>query len=800
MRKRVDRIAVVGAGVMGAAIAAHCVNAGFSVDLLDIVPHELTEDEQAKGWNLSHPAVRNRIVTRGLEAARRSRPAAFFLPEYSERIRLGNLEDDFSRLGEADWIIEAVTENLEIKTRLLKRVDAIRKPGSIVSTNTSGIPINRLSAGLSEDFHRHWLGTHFFNPPRYMKLLEIIPGNETEPWVLSLVSRIGDLRLGKGIVRAKDTPNFIANRIGTFWLQYVLQVMREDGYTIDEIDQLTGPAIGRPKSATFRTLDIVGIDTFAHVTRNIHENAPQDEQRELFKVTDLIERMLRENRLGEKTGQGFYKKAGKGEILTLNPATFAYGPRTKSKFAALETGKSIADLAERLRLLTSANDRAGSFLWKTLSAMLVYAANRVPEISDDVVSVDNAMKWGFNWELGPFETWDALGVETVANRLEKEGRQQIPPLVRELLSSAAKSFYQVQDGRVSYFDLGTKNHQPVRYPECILFLAHLKGQGRLIKKNAGASLIDLGDGVACVEFHSKMNSIGGDTIQMIHEGLKVARESFQGLVIGNQGPHFSAGANLMLILLEAQEQNWEEIDSMIRAFQRVNMAIKYAEQPVVVAPFGMTLGGGCEIALHASQLQAAAETYMGLVELGVGLIPAGGGTKEMLLRSLDRAGKDVENDLFPHLSQAFETIALAKVSGSASEARVLGFLRQGDGVSMNPDRLIQDAKSRVLQLAAVGYQRAVPVSKVTALGARALATLKTGMHQMKRGGFISEHDFLLGTKLAYVLCGGDCNSVQEVSEQYILDLEREAFLSLCGERKTLERIQHMLQKGKPLRN
>ena len=783
---------------MGAAIAAHFVNAQFSVDLLDIVPKDLTPEENAKGWTLKHPAVRNRIVARGLEAARRNKPSAFFLPEWLNRVRQGNLEDDFGRLAEADWIIEAVNENLEIKTSLLKRIDAVRKPGTIVSTNTSGIPINSLASDLSPDFRRHWLGAHFFNPPRYMKLLEMIPGPETEPQVLEAVAAIGDLRLGKGIVVCKDTPNFIANRIGTFGLQHVLFIMQQDGYSLDEVDQLTGPAIGRPKSATFRTLDIVGLDTFAHVTRNIYQNVPNDEQRELFKVPSFIEDMLARNLLGDKSGQGFYKKADKGEILALNLFTMEYGPRTKGKFPSLEMGKSISDLGERLRVLTSATDRAGSFLWKTLSAMLVYSANRIPEISDDIVSADNAMKWGFSWELGPFETWDALGAESVTRRLEKEG-QPVPPLVQEVLSTGNGTFYERREGKATYFNLTTKRQQDITYPGGSLFLAQLKDQGKVIMKNAGASLIDLGDGVACVEFHSKMNTIGGDTLQMIHQGLKTAREGFCGLVIGNQGQNFSVGANLMLILLEAQDQNWEEIDGMIRAFQRATMAIKYSSQPVVVAPFGMTLGGGCEISLHAARLQASAETYMGLVELGVGLIPAGGGTKEMLLRSLERAGKDPESDLFPHLSQAFETIALGKVSGSAHEAKALELMRAEDGISMNRARLIADAKARVLQMAAAGYQKREP-AKVFALGNRGLATLKIGMHQMKRGGFISDHDFAIASKLAFILCGGDCNSVQEVSEEYILDLERETFLSLCGERKTLERIHHMLQKGKPLRN
>ncbi|MBM3803520.1 MAG: 3-hydroxyacyl-CoA dehydrogenase/enoyl-CoA hydratase family protein [Acidimicrobiia bacterium] len=798
MTKRIERVAVVGAGVMGAAIAAHFVNAHFAVDLLDIVPEDLTPEEKSRGLTLSHPAVRNRIVARGLEAAKRNKPPAFFLPKWFDRVRQGNLEDHFERLAEADWIVEAVAENLDIKKSLLKRIESVRRPDAIVSTNTSGIPIQSLASERSTDFRRHWVGTHFFNPPRYMRLLEVIPGAETRPWVVATVSEIGDRRLGKGIVVCKDTPNFIANRIGTFGLQHVLLLLEQDGYSLDEVDQLTGPAIGRPKSATFRTLDIVGLDTFAHVTQNIYRNAPNDEQRELFRVPAFVEVMLTKRFLGDKSGQGFYKKMGKDEILALNLASMEYGPRKKGRFPSLDMAKSIAGLDERLRLLTAATDRAGVFLWKTLSATLVYAANRVPEIADDIVSVDNAMKWGFNWELGPFETWDALGVASVAQRLEREGRP-VPKLAEEVLATRSQTFYAQREGQTTYFDLQANQYREVAVPDGVLFLDRLREQGRTIKKNAGASLIDLGDGVAAVEFHSKMNSIGGDTLQMIHEGLKVARENFRGLVIGNQGQNFSVGANLMLILLEAQEQNWEEIDEMVRTFQRATMAIKYAPVPVVVAPFGMTLGGGCEICLHASRRQVFAETYMGLVESGVGLIPAGGGTKEMLVRAVERAGKDPENDLFPHLSQAFETIALGKVSGSADDARSLGFLRRGDGISRQRDRLIADAKTRVLQLASSDYQKP-EAAKVTALGSRGLATLKIGMHQMKQGGFISDHDFAIGCKLACVLCGGDCNRVQEVSEEAILDLEREAFLSLCGERKTLERIQHMLQKRKPLRN
>ena len=798
MKNQVDKVAVVGAGVMGAQIAAHLANAQYSVCLLDIVPTELTPEERSKELTLLHPQVRNRIVTKGLEGAKRSKPPAFFLPECVQLIRLGNLEDNLSWLAEVDWIIEAVSEDFEIKLNLLRQIDKIRKTGTIVSSNTSGIPIKRLSAGLSQDFRSHWLGTHFFNPPRYMKLLEIIPTDETLPLVVETIAEIGDQRLGKGIVFAKDTPNFIANRIGTFGLQFGIQVMLEDGYSIDEVDEFTGPLTGRPKSATFRTLDIVGIDTFVHVTKYIYQNDPADEHRELFRVPEFIEQMVQRKWLGDKTGQGFYKKVGK-DILTLDLSTMEYGPRKKGKYTSLEMAKTIEDVGERLKTIIKETDRAGSFIWKTLSEVLIYSANRIPEISDDIINIDNGMKWGFNWELGPFETWDALGAERVALRIEREGRA-LPELVRKVLATSEKTFYFRRRGTLTYFDLKATEYKEVPRPSGILFLSSLKDQGKVIKKNSGASLIDLGDGVACVEFHSKMNSIGGDTLQMTQEGLKLTQESFEGLVIGNQGQNFSVGANLMLILLEAQDQNWEEIDAMIRSFQKTNMSIKYAEKPVVVAPFGMCLGGGCEVSLHVGNLQAAAETYMGLVELGVGLIPAGGGTKEMLLRSQLWARRDPEEDLLPHLRRAFETIALGKVSGSALEAGSLGFLRDSDGISMNRDRLIQDAKEKVLTLVRQNYRKPLPPSNIVALGSKGLASLKLGIHLMYRAGYISEYDSFLATKLAYILCGGDCNTPQLVSEQDILDLERDAFLSLCGQRKTLERIQHMLQKGKSLRN
>jgi 3-hydroxyacyl-CoA dehydrogenase len=798
MKKRIERVGVVGAGVMGAAIAAHLVNARFSVCLLDIAPSDPTPAEHAKGWDRSHPQVRQRLVQQGLRRAERSKPPAFFLPEYSRRIQPGNLEDHRDWLGEVDWIIEAVSEDFDIKARLLQDLDRIRRPGSIVSTNTSGISVARLGEGLSDDFRRHWLGTHFFNPPRYLKLLELIPTPETLPSVVETVSHLGHHRLGKGIVVAKDTPNFVANRVGAFALQQLIHMVLEEGYGVDEIDQLTGGLIGRPKSASFRTLDIVGLDTFARVTDNIFSNVPCDEHHHLFKIPELILRMVERNWLGTKSGQGFYRKMPSGEILALDPKSLEYRSRRKAEYPSLAAAKAISDTSERLKALIRFDDRAGQLVWKTLSGVMVYAANRIPEISDNIVTIDNAMKWGFNWELGPFETWDALGIDRVASRLEAEGRA-VPELARRALGTSRKRFYDSHRGTASYFDRPSGNYRPLDIPEGIVLLSSLREQaGRVVRESPGASLINLGDGVVCLEFHSKMNTIGRDTLQMIREALQVVRSDFVGMVIGNQGANFSAGANLVQILQKAQERNWKEIESMIRLFQTANMEIKYSTQPVVVAPFGLTLGGGCEIALHGSALQAAAETYMGLVELGVGLIPAAGGTKEMLLRSLEGAGKG--EDLFPYLRRSFETIATAKVSTSSLEARSLGFIRSNDGISMNRDRLIADAKDRVLTLVRQGYQKPEPPLSVPALGLPALSTLKIGMHQLLRGEYISPYDFHLGSKVAHILCGGDCSSPQNVSERYLLDLEREAFLSLCAERKSQDRIQYMLQRGKPLRN
>ena len=789
---------VVGAGVMGAAIAAHLVNARFSVCLLDIPPSDPTPEKESGECTASDPRFRQRLVQQGLRRAERTKPPAFFLPEDSRRIELGNLQDHRSWLGEADWIIEAVSEDFDIKARLLKDLDGIRRPGSIVSSNTSGISVTRLSKGLSDDFRRHWLGTHFFNPPRYLRLLELIPTPETLESVVETVSHLGHYRLGKGIVLAKDTPNFVANRVGAFALQQLLRMVLEEGYGVDDIDLLTGRLMGRPKSATFRTLDIVGLDTFARVSATLFEKAPGDEHHQLFEIPEVIRQMIERNWLGAKSGSGFYRKMPSGEILALDLESLEYRSRRKAEYPSLAVAKAIPDTSERLRALIRSDDPAGHLVWKALSGEMVYAANRIPEISDDIVTIDNAMKWGFNWEMGPFETWDALGVETVAERLESEERK-VPELARMVLDTPGKRFYRRRRGIVSYFDRPSRDYLPVGVPDGMVLLSSLKEQkGGVVRKNPRGSLIDLGDGVLCLEFHAKMNTIGDDTLRMIRESLQLARSEFSGMVIGNQSAQFSAGADLVQILRKARERKWEEIDSMIRLFQTANMEIKYSPCPVVVAPFGLTLGGGCEVALHASALQASAETYMGLVELAVGLIPAAGGTKEMVLRSLERSRPDQE--LFPCLRTSFETIAEAKVSGSAAEARSLGFIRPGDAITMNPDRLIADAKQKVVTLVRQGFQQPEPPLAVPALGRPAFSTFKIAMHQLLRGAYISPYDYHLGSKLALILCGGDCSSPREVNEQHFLDLERETFLSLCGERKSQDRIQTMLQRGKPLRN
>jgi 3-hydroxyacyl-CoA dehydrogenase len=803
MTPRIHKTVVLGAGTMGARIAAHFANAATTCLLLDIVPKDAPASQ------------RNKIVLSGLETAKKSKPAAFFTPALAARVSTGNFEDDLSRIAEADWIIEVVAENLEIKRALLSKVVQFRKPGSIVTTNTSGLPVHLIAEGLPEEFQQHWAGTHFFNPPRYMKLVEIIPGPKTSPEVLSTLSDFCDRGLGKGVVLAKDTPNFIANRLGTYSMLNALRLMSALGMTIEEVDACTGPAIGWPKSATFRTADIVGLDVLVHVVKNIYENAPQDESRESYRVPPVVEEMARRGWLGDKSGQGFYKRV-KGspekEILTLDIDAMDYRPRAKARFASTEVGKAVEDIRERLRSLLAPlfegqkTDRAQQFIWGVLSEVCLYAGRRIPEISNHIVDVDRAMRWGFGWELGPFETVDALGLPAFAGQIRKEGRA-LPLVFEKALSSGRQSFYESVQGTASVFDFATAATAQVEEPAGLLILRNLKNAGWEVERNPGASLLDLGDGVVCCEFHSKMNAIGSDLMAMIHKGIKRLDSDFDAMVIANQATNFSVGANLMLVLVGAQEQEWDELHMAVKQFQNVNLAIKYAPKPIVAAPQGMALGGGCEISLHAARIQSAAEAYIGLVEAGVGLIPGGGGTKEMLIRANEQAASGEDLDLFHTLRPVFENIATGKVGSSAEECRDLGYLRPTDSTSMNRDRLVADAKQTALALsrsgwkpAASSWQQGAQTTQIKVLGESFLAAAKLATHLMVRGGYASDYDAHVARKLANILAGGALSAPQLVSEQYLLDLEREAFVSLCGEKKTQQRIAHTLKTGKPLRN
>ena len=807
MKRRIEKAVVLGAGTMGSRIAAHFANAGLPCTLLDIVPPNLPANATA--------ADRNKIVRAGLDAAKKSKPAAFFKPALAEKITIGNFEDDLARCAEADWIIEVVAEDLEIKRKLLARVAQFRKPGAIVTTNTSGLPVRLIAEGMNEEFQQHWAGTHFFNPPRYLKLVEVIPGPKTSRDVIETLSEFCDRRLGKGVVVAKDTPNFIANRIGTFSMLNALRLMGALGMTVEEVDACTGPAVGWPKSATFRTADIVGLDVLVHVVKNIYETAPNDESREMYQVPAFVEEMTKRGWLGDKTGQGFYKKVkgeGEKEILTLDVNTMEYRARQRPKFGSLEMGKAIEDTRERLRALVGPvldgqkGDKAQQFLWGGLSGMCLYAARRVPEISDSIVDVDRAMRWGFGWELGPFELMDAIGVKAFAAQVQKEGRA-LPAVIEKVLASGRNGFYESEKGTVTVFDVASGGVKKVEEPKGVIILKSLKDAGREVERNSGASLIDLGDGVVCCEFHAKMNAIGADLIAMMHKGLKRLETDFDAMVIANQAANFSVGANVMLVLVAAQEQEWDELHMAVKQFQNINLAIKYAPKPVVAAPQGMALGGGCEVSLHAARTQAAAEAYLGLVETGIGLIPGGGGTKEMLIRANERAAGGEDLDLFHALKPVFEAIAMAKVGTSAEESRDLGYLRREDDMSMNRDRLVADAKEVALALVRSGYkplaaswQEGAQTTQIKVLGEQFLAGAKLAIHMMMRGGYASEYDAHVGRKLANILAGGALTVPQLVSEQYVLDLEREAFVSLCGEKKTQERIAHTLKTGKPLRN
>ena len=801
--QRINKVAVLGAGTMGARIAAHMANAGIPCVLLDIIPPDAAQSPDK--------AARNKIVAAGLDAAIKSKPAAFFQKGLERLLTIGNFEDDMKLVADADWIIEAVAENLEIKRSLLRKVEATRKPGSIVTTNTSGLPVASIAQGFSEDFRRHWFGTHFFNPPRYMRLLEIIPTPETDPAAIEAVSHFCDVRMGKGIVAAKDTPNFIANRIGTYAGLNVFRVMQEMEFSIEEVDALTSS--GWTKNPTFRTIDLVGLDVLASVVRNFSKNV-QDERSDL-KLPEFFEKMIERKLLGDKTKAGFYRKI-KGpqgeERQVIDWKTLEYHPAQKPKFPTLEMAKNIDDMGERLRTILNGDsrDKAVKFIWTTVSEMWTYSANRIPEIADSVVEIDQAMRMGFNWDAGPFEVWDMAGVEATVARMKSEGKP-VSANVEKMLASGAKSWYKddpaAPSGR-AYFDLRTRQYEPVPVAEGVWSVQVAKKSQGVVKKNPGASLIDLGDGVGCIEFHTKMNALGGDIVQMVTQTLKTGGigDQFEAFVITGDSQNFSVGANLMMLMLAVQEEEWDEIDLAIKQFQGMTQAIKFCTRPVVTASFGMTLGGGCEINLHSAARQPHAELYMGLVEVGVGLLPGGGGCKEMLLRAIDKAravrpdGRAESVEMMEGMKRIFEIIAMAKVSTSAYEARDLGFLSDGDLITMNRDRLLSDAKERALELARAGYKAPVPRTDIPAPGENVLATLKLGIHLMRQAEYISDHDVKVATKVAEVICGGNVTPGTPVSEQYILELEREGFKSLCGEKKTQERIQFTLKTGKPLRN
>ncbi len=799
-KRTIRKVAVLGSGIMGSRIACHFANIGVEVLLLDIVPKDLTEAEKAKGLTLDVKPVRNRIVNESLQNAIKANPAPLYNTQFASRIKTGNLDDNLKEIEGYDWVIEVVVENLKIKQSLYEKVDQFRKKGTLVTSNTSGIPIHLMAEGRSEDFQQHFCGTHFFNPPRYLQLLEIIPTQKTSQDVINFLMHYGDLYLGKTTVLCKDTPAFIANRVGVYALMQTLHVVEEMGLTVEEVDKLTGPVVGRPKSGTFRLSDIVGLDTTVHVSNGLTAGLPNDESIANFKLPVMVQKMIENKWLGDKTGQGFYKKTtgadGQRQILSLDLKTFEYRPEKKAKFETLETTKSIENLKDRFAVLLAGRDKAGEFYRKTFLDIFQYISNRIPEISDELYRIDSAVSAGFAWEVGPFETWDAIGVRKVVKLMEENGKKPAA-WVYEMLEKGVESFYSVKEGRRLYYDIRTKTYQPIPGTEEFVILENLRGN-KVVWENKGATLFDIGDGVLNIEFHTKMNTLCAEVIEGINKAINTAEKDFAGLVLGNQGANFSAGANLAMLFMFAVEQEFDEVDMMIRQFQNTVMRVRYSSIPVVVAPHGLTLGGGCELCLHADRVQAAAETYMGLVELGVGLIPAGGGTKEMTLRVSDtiEAG-DIELN---SLQNAFMNIAQAKVSTSAQEAFNLKYLRKGDEVTLNKFRQIADAKAAVLDILDQGYTQPTPRKDIKVHGKTGLALFKTGIYGMRLGNYISDHDVKIAEKLAYVMCGGDLSYPTLVSEQYLLDLEREAFLSLSGERKTLERIQSLLNGGKPLRN
>ncbi|MCB9425470.1 MAG: enoyl-CoA hydratase/isomerase family protein [Flavobacteriales bacterium] len=795
-KRNINSVAVIGSGIMGSGIACHFANIGVKVLLLDIVPNELTEIEKKRGLSLKDKAVRNRMVSDNFQTAIKSKPASLYHKDFVNRIALGNLEDDIDKIAKVDWIIEVVVERLDIKQKVFELIEKHRTPKTLITSNTSGIPIKYMSQGRSEDFQAHFCGTHFFNPARYLKLFEIIPGPKTSPEVVRFLTSYGEQYLGKTSVVAKDTPAFIGNRIGIFGIMSLFHIVNEMGLTVEEVDKLTGPVIGRPKSATFRTVDVVGLDTLVHVANGLYEHCPQDESHELFKLPDFIQKMLDNKWLGSKTNQGFYKKEGK-TILALDLETLEYHESKRVGFATLELTKTIDKPIDRFKILVKGKDKAGIFYRKSFAALFAYVSNRIPEISDELYKIDDAMKAGFGWENGPFEIWDAIGVETGLTLLKEEGHNAAT-WVDDMLERGQKSFYTIQEGATYFYDQSSKDQKKIPGQDAFIILNNIRETNK-IWSNSGAIIQDIGDGILNLEFQSKMNTIGGDVLQAIHKAIDLAETEYKGLVIGNQAANFSVGANIGMIFMMAVEQEYDELMMAIKMFQDTMMRVRYSSIPVVVAPHGMTLGGGCEMTMHADKVVAAAESYIGLVEFGVGVIPGGGGSKEMTLRASDTFRKnDVELNV---LQEYFLTIGMAKVSTSAYEAFDLGILQKGkDVIVVNKDRQLAQAKQQAILLADAGYTQPIQRTDIKVLGKQALGMFLVGTDQMEAGKYISEHDKKIANKLAYVMAGGDLSEATLVSEQYLLDLEREAFMSLCTERKTLERIQYMLTKGKPLRN
>ncbi|WP_316739831.1 3-hydroxyacyl-CoA dehydrogenase/enoyl-CoA hydratase family protein [Pedobacter aquatilis] len=801
MKRSINKVAVLGSGIMGSRIACHFANIGVEVLLLDIAPKELLPEEQAKGLTLDKPAVKNRIVNTALQTAVKTNPSPVYSKKVLNKIKTGNFDDDMSKIGGFDWVIEVVVENLDIKKKVFEQVEQFRKPGTLITSNTSGIPIHLMAEGRSDDFKAHFCGTHFFNPPRYLKLLEIIPTPHTKQEIVDFLMHYGDKFLGKTTVLCKDTPAFIANRVGVYSIMALLHLVEKLDLTVEEVDKFTGPALGRPKSATFRTSDVVGLDTMIKVAKGLYDNCPDDKAHDLFKLPAYVQKMEENKWLGDKTKQGFYKKTktadGKTEILALDLKTLEYKPQQKVKSATLELTKPVENLRERMKIFAKGKDKAGELFRHSSFGLFEYVSDRIPEISDELYRIDDAMRAGFGWELGPFELWDAVSVKEAIEGMEQYGNKAAA-WVHEMLDAGNTSFYKVEGGVKKYYDIPSKSYKALPGTDDFIILDNIR-ENKTLWKNSGVSIIDLGDGILNVEFHTKMNTIGGDVISGINKAIDMAEKDYRGLVIGNDGANFSAGANVGMIFMMAVEQEWDELNMAIRMFQNTSMRIRYSSIPVVVAPHNLTLGGGCEFSLHADHVQLSAETYMGLVEFGVGVIPGGGGTKEFALRASDEYKDDqiVQNAL----KERFLTIGMAKVSTSGYEAFELGYLQKDKfSISMNRNRLLADAKAKAIELADAGYTKPVQRTDIKVLGKQGLGIVYAGANSMYAGHYISEHDKKISEKLGYVMCGGDLSAPTEVSEQYLLDLEREAFLSLAGERKSLERIQSIITKGKPLRN